>query len=177
VTSILTPALIFFETYSRLLGPTTEMMEKLHPKDPEASKVAYGAALRAKVLDCLRGLLPAGTLTNMGVYGNGRFFETLMHKLHTHNLAELQEIGKSASTELSKVIPSFVRRSDPSHRHHKGFADFYESMGSELKLLSEQNSQFPEEKRKAGVRLISFDQDAPSESRRCFTLRAFPPRP
>ena len=86
-----------------------------------------------------RGLLPAGTLTNMGVYGNGRFYEQLIHKLNCQNLAELQEIGKRSQEELAKVIPSFVRRADLSHRSHQSYAQFNEAMQSELKLISEQH--------------------------------------
>ena len=64
-----------FETYSALVPPLMDLMEKKTPREHDVSKIAYTAALRAKVLDCLRGLLPASALTNMGVYGNGRFFE------------------------------------------------------------------------------------------------------
>ena len=97
-----------FEVYGRLIPPLTEYMEKKFPKEHDVSKVAYTAALRAKVLDCLRGLLPASSLTNMGVYGNGRFFETLIQKLNCHNLSELQEIARSSHQELSKVMPSYL---------------------------------------------------------------------
>ena len=89
-----------FETYGKLIPPLTEKIEKGFPKQHDVSKVAYTAALRAKVLDCLRGLLPASALTNMGVYGNGRFFETLIQKLNSHNLTELQEIGRTSHQEL-----------------------------------------------------------------------------
>ena len=86
-----------FETYSSLIPPLTELMEKKFPKEHDVSKVAYTAALRAKVLDCLRGLLPASALTNMGMYGNGRFFEGLLQKLNGHNLAEMQDIGRKSA--------------------------------------------------------------------------------
>jgi thymidylate synthase ThyX len=151
---------MLFETYSRLIPPMTIVMEQRFPKDPLISKAAYTAALRAKVLDCLRGLLPAGTLTNMGIYGNGRFFEQLIHKLHCQNLAELQEIGKRSYEELAKVIPSFVRRADPVHRSHQGYAQFYETMQSELKLIGEQHLPHCERSLQTGVRLISYDPDA-----------------
>ena len=62
-----------FETYSKLIPPLTELMEKKFPKEQEKSKAAYAAAVRAKVLDCLRGLLPAGTLTNMESLEMGAF--------------------------------------------------------------------------------------------------------
>ncbi|WP_068468660.1 FAD-dependent thymidylate synthase [Candidatus Protochlamydia phocaeensis] len=151
---------MLFDTYSRLIPPVTAIMEQRFPKDPLISKAAYTAALRAKVLDCLRGLLPAGTLTNMGIYGNGRFFEQLIHRLNCQNLAELQDIGKRSYEELSKVIPSFVRRSDPSHRSHQSYAQFYETIQSELKLIADQHLPHCERTLQSGVRLVSYDPDA-----------------
>lgn len=127
---------MLFDTYAKLIPPLTAFMEGRFPRDPETSKSAYAAALRAKVLDCLRGLLPASTLTNMGFYGNGRFFEALVHKLHCNSLAELQELGKTAYDELFKVIPSFVRRADLSHKSHRSYSDFMLAMQEELSTLS-----------------------------------------
>ena len=46
---------MLFETYSKLIPPLTAMIDEKMPKDPNISKGAYTAALRAKVLDCLRG--------------------------------------------------------------------------------------------------------------------------
>jgi thymidylate synthase ThyX len=151
---------MLFETYSRLIPPLTIIIEQKFPKDSDISKTAYTAALRAKVLDCLRGLLPAGTLTNMGIYGNGRFFEGLIHKLNCQNLAELQEIGKRSYEELAKVIPSFIRRANPSHRTHQSYSQFYEAMQSELILIAKQHEEGSERSLESGVRLISYDQDA-----------------
>lgn len=151
---------MLFETYSKLIPPLTALLDEKMPKDPNISKGAYTAALRAKVLDCLRGLLPAGTLTNMGIYGNGRFFEQLIHKLHCHNLAEMQDVGKRFFEELSKVIPSFIRRSDLAHHTHKSYAQFYESMLSDLKVVTAQQESVPTETKEPGVQLIDHDPNA-----------------
>lgn len=151
---------MLFETYSKLIPPLTQMIEEKLPKDPNISKAAYTAALRAKVLDCLRGLLPAGTLTNMGVYGNGRFYEALIHKMHCNNLAEQQDIAKKMHEELSKVIPSFIRRSDQHHHTHQGFGQFYEAMQDEIKVVTNENTKFPERTFEPGVKLLSYDSDA-----------------
>ncbi|MCE2983757.1 MAG: FAD-dependent thymidylate synthase [Parachlamydia sp.] len=151
---------MLFETYSRLISPMTAVIEQRFPKDSAISKSAYTAALRAKVLDCLRGLLPSSTLTNMGIFGNGRFYEQLIHKLNCQNLSELQEIGKRSYDELSKVIPSFVRRSNPSHRSHQSYAQFVESMQRDLRLLGKQYEEQCERSFQPGVRLISYDPQA-----------------
>jgi thymidylate synthase ThyX len=152
---------MLFETYSKMISPLTAKIEAQMPQEANISKTAYTAALRAKVLDCLRGLLPAGTLTNMGVYGNGRFYEQLLHKLHCNNLAEMQEIGKRAYEELAKVIPSFVRRSDLSHRTHKAYAQYCEAMNMELAVVTAQNIAFAERNMSTGVKLVSYDPEAP----------------
>lgn len=150
-----------FETYSQLIPPLTDLMEKKFPREHEVSKVAYTAALRAKVLDCLRGLLPASALTNMGVYGNGRFFETLIQKLNAATLTELQDLGRKGFCELSKVIPSFVRRAELAHKHQKSFTDFQEQMQGELKELSLKYAENVDSMRGPGVRLLSYDLESP----------------
>lgn len=150
-----------FEVYGKLIPPLTEQMEKSFPKEHDISKVAYTAALRAKVLDCLRGLLPASTLTNMGMYGNGRFFESMIQKLNCNNLSELQEIARSSHQELEKVIPSFIRRSDLSHKHQQTFTEFHEKTDRELQLLTEQYTTGIEPLSHSTVRLIDYNADAP----------------
>lgn len=153
---------MLFETYSRLIPPVTQMVEERFPKDPASSKTAYAAACRAKVLDMLRGLLPAGTLTNMGLYGNGRFFEQLLHKLQCHTLAEAQEIGRRALEELSCVIPSFVRRARPEHKTHVAFSQFYEGMQEELALIAKKRLKnlTLQSEEESSVKLLSWDEKA-----------------
>ncbi|MBF8262474.1 MAG: hypothetical protein HW387_139 [Parachlamydiales bacterium] len=152
-----------FETYSRLIPPLTAHIEQSFPKDPTTSKGAYAAALRAKVLDCLRGLLPASAMTNMGVFGNGRFFETLLQKMNCHNLAEMQDMGKKAYHELAKVIPSFIRRADPAHKHHRALSEYFETMQTDLKNLAQKHLLNIPKPSHHGVRLIHADPEAISK--------------
>lgn len=151
---------MLFDTYSRLIPPLTAIIEQRFPKDPMSSHAAYSAALRAKVLDCLRGLLPASALTNIGIFGNGRFFDSLIHKLNCQNLAELQDIGRRTYEELAKVIPSFIRRANPTHRTHQSYATYQEAMQSELKLIGEQHLSHIPKSTETGVKLVSFDSEA-----------------
>ncbi|MCH9634365.1 MAG: Flavin-dependent thymidylate synthase [Chlamydiae bacterium] len=148
---------MLFETYSALIPPMTTFMEAQFPKEEHTSKVAYGAAVRAKVLDCLRGLLPSCALTNMGVFGNGRFFETLIKKLNVNNLAELQDLGRDCYQELFKVIPSFIRRADSNHKNQIDFARFYETMQEEVKVVTKEHAICDEGSKKPGVTLIDYN--------------------
>lgn len=151
---------LLFDTYAKLVPLLSANMEAKFPKDHHISKIAYTAALRAKVLDCLRGLLPASTLTNLGVFGNGRFFEHLIQKLMSNTLVEMEELGKEALGELSKVIPSFVRRTDPSSKYQKAYMQFAEQMRNDLKLITESHVFNVREEREPGVFLVYFDPDA-----------------
>ena len=149
-----------FDTYSKLIPPLTAHIEKGFFKDPAISKGAYTAALRAKVLDCLRGLLPASSMTNMGVYGNGRFFESLIQKLNCHNLAEMQDVGKKSWQELAKVLPSFIRRADPAHRHCQAFAQFFETMRGEVRQFAQTHALEVAPMVQPGVRLVGFEKES-----------------
>lgn len=151
-----------FDVYTKLIPPLTTHIEQGFPKDPLISKTAYTAALRAKVLDCLRGLLPSSTLTNMGVFGNGRFFETLLQKLGCNSLAEMQEIGKKSYQELAKIIPSFVRRAESTHKHYQAFAQFQESMQVYRTQVAKRHDQQIETNNEPGVKLIDWTKDAPA---------------
>lgn len=150
-----------FDTYSQLIPPLTELLEKRNPKEHEVSKTAYNAALRAKVLDCLRGLLPTSALTNLGVYGNGRFFESLLQKLNPSSLNEMQEISRKAHYELNKVIPSFIRRADINHKYQKSFSQFSEQLNAELKALTTKLAHHIPPMSFQGIKLVSYDKDSP----------------
>jgi thymidylate synthase ThyX len=149
-----------FATYSKLIPILTAQMEEKLPKENHISKTAYTAALRAKVLDCLRGLLPASSLTNLGFFGNGRFFEQLIRKLSIHNLSELQETSKEILAELTKVIPSFVKRAGPANKYAQAYGCFSEQMREDLRRLAKIHCPNISEKKDPGVFLISSDPDA-----------------
>src|SRR5437588_197170 len=60
-----------FQTFSDLLVQVLDRVRGEFPIDPGETERAWKAATRAKALDLLRGLLPAATFTNLGLYGNG----------------------------------------------------------------------------------------------------------
>jgi thymidylate synthase ThyX len=99
-----------FATYSRLIDPITIAIRDRFPQEEGESDRAWKSATRAKALDLIRGLLPAGTLTNLGLYGNGRAFEYLITKLAANELPETHQLARDLKHELDQVIPAFVRR-------------------------------------------------------------------
>ena len=61
--------------------------------DIRTAETIYRGSTRAKALDVLRGLLPASTLTNVGICGNGRAFEYLLTILGSSDLEEETPLG------------------------------------------------------------------------------------
>jgi thymidylate synthase ThyX len=81
-------------------------------RDSADSEFVYRQATRAKALDAARGILPAASLANVGIYGSGQAFEALLLRLRAHPLPEARDCGELMLHELRKVIPSFLRRVD-----------------------------------------------------------------
>lgn len=75
-----------------------------------ALRAAYNNTIKGAALDVGRCVLPASTLTNLGIYGNGRFFTNLLTSLKSSSLEEARTRGSDLETELNKVIPTFVKR-------------------------------------------------------------------
>jgi thymidylate synthase ThyX len=99
-----------FETYGRLLEQTTAWVGGQFPRADGESVGAHARAVRAKALDLVRGLLPAATLSHVGIYGSGQTYEQLVLHLLAHPLAEARSYGALLLEELEKIIPSFVVR-------------------------------------------------------------------
>ena len=83
--------------------------------DIKSANMIYRGSTKAKALDILRGLLPASTLTNVGITGNGRAFEYLLTVLGSSDLKEEQDLASKIKKELDTTIKSFVRRADDKY--------------------------------------------------------------
>jgi thymidylate synthase ThyX len=84
-------------------------------RDIKSATRIYNATIKAKALDVLRGLLPASTLTNVGITGNGRAFEYLLSILYGSKLEEEIDLAKKIHRELDLIIESFVKRANDKH--------------------------------------------------------------
>ncbi|MGH7777994.1 MAG: FAD-dependent thymidylate synthase [Candidatus Dormibacterales bacterium] len=145
-----------FTAYSEMVGPLTERVRAEHPPEPGETERAWKTATRAKALDLLRGLLPAGALTNAGLFGNGRAFEHLITKLAASELPECRRLGVEAHRELSLVIPAFLRRA-LDDRHGRPAAERLERTREALAGLAPLGRAGPEP---AAVRLLEHDPEA-----------------
>jgi thymidylate synthase ThyX len=105
-----------FERYASWIAPMQEYFARRYPKAPGDSDGVHRAAIRAKALDTLRGMLPAATQSNLGIFGTGQAFEALLLRMRASPLAEVRDCADRMLIELRKVIPAFLVRVDQPDR-------------------------------------------------------------
>jgi len=156
-----------FATYARLYGVVFEYL--MATEAPDADDVAAMRALRARALDAVRGLLPAATTANVGVYASGQAWESLVMRLRAHPLAEAREVGDQVLTALRHVIPDFltrVDRPDRGERHGRYRRDTDDRAAALSETLGTDPGDGPtpgvwprEPAPGSSVRLLQFDPD------------------
>jgi thymidylate synthase ThyX len=105
-----------FDVYRAWLPKLRAFFEKKFPRDPAEPESVYRMTIRAKALDTLRGLLPAATTSNVGIYGTGQGYEQLLLRMRAHPLREVRAYSDLMLVELRKVIPAFLKRVDIAER-------------------------------------------------------------
>jgi thymidylate synthase ThyX len=105
-----------FDGYAEVLPRLEGFLATRHPRHESDSDVVHRRALRAKALDAVRGMLPAASLSNLGIFGSGQGFEHLLLRLRAHPLPEARHYAEMMLHELRKVIPSFLQRVDRPER-------------------------------------------------------------
>jgi thymidylate synthase ThyX len=147
-----------FEVYGELIPVLAGHIDALLPQEPGTPPAARQRAVRARALDALRGLLPAATTANVGIFASGQAYEALLIRLMAHPLPEARECGARMLAELRKVIPAFLTRVDRPDRgvRHAGYLSDVEraTAGLAAELFPPQETQ-----NGPAVRLVEFDAD------------------
>ncbi len=105
-----------FGSYAAALPVVSAWAAQAFPVGDGESPAAHARAVRAKALDLLRGLLPAASLSHMGIYASGQTYEQLILHLLAHPLPEAREYGTMVLHELQPVIGSFLTRVERPER-------------------------------------------------------------
>ncbi|MDX6637704.1 MAG: hypothetical protein QOJ01_1215 [Solirubrobacterales bacterium] len=99
-----------FAIYSSSLERVRAWAEERWPRGDGEPEGAWRSSIRAKALDLLRGVLPASTLSHVGIFASGQAYEQLVMRLLASPLPEARAYGEMIHAELTKMIPSFVAR-------------------------------------------------------------------
>jgi thymidylate synthase ThyX len=158
-----------FDNYSLALKNVISYLNANYDKPKGDSDFVWRQAIKAKALDVTRGMLPAGSLSNVGIYGSGQSFELLILKLRASLLPEANYYAKMITHELKKVIPSFLSRVD---RKDRGVAwtDYFAQNSKNLEILlnetlADSNSKQGNDEfqgsdiRESSVELVKYDKD------------------
>jgi thymidylate synthase ThyX len=105
-----------FRTYSEALPRVEAWAADRFPRPPDEPEAAHERALRAKALDLLRGLLPAASLSHVGIFATGQAYEQLLLRLYASPLPEARDYADMILAELNAVMPSFVARVERPER-------------------------------------------------------------
>src|SRR5262245_49843985 len=105
-----------FVTYARLLDRMREQWSARLPLPPGENEAAWRATIRAKALDSVRGLLPAATRSNVGLFGSPQAYEGLLLRMRAHPLREVRDCADLILAELRRVIPAFLVRLERPER-------------------------------------------------------------
>lgn len=146
-----------FETYSRVVAEMTDFFEKRFPKHEGDSNFVWKSTIRAKACDTARGLLPASTLSNVGIYGTGQAYEMALLRMQAHPLAEVRQYGAMMLEELRKMIPSFLRRVDLPERGMLA-SSYQRQISQAMRQIAAEFKEEPEPP--ALVTLTDWDPDA-----------------
>ena len=99
-----------FEIYSTAIPRVSAWAAERYPAAEGESARAHERAIKAKALDLLRGLLPAASLSHMGIFATGQTYEQLILHLLAHPLPEARHYGSMILESVQAVMPSFVSR-------------------------------------------------------------------
>src|SRR3954449_8506152 len=104
-----------FAIYSRSLVEVRDWAAERWPRGDEP-QAAWERSIKAKALDLLRGLLPAATLSHVGIFASGQAYEQLLLRMLASPLPEARHFASMILEELKKVMPSFVARVERPER-------------------------------------------------------------
>lgn len=146
-----------FDTYSKIVHEIQPILRKIFPGD---DSTAYQFSIRAKACDLARGLLPLSSLTNLGIFGNGRAFEYLITNLLNDPLEEVKEIALKMNDNLYQVIPAFIKRA--TNERGRLYREYLSQREKKIKKIidSIKTKQASHHFYQPEVKLISYDKDA-----------------
>ncbi len=103
------------EGFNFEIGGEVYSYDKIKNLNDPIIENAYKSSLRSSVLDEIRLLLPASTLTNIGLSGNGRAFISLIERLGQYKTRESLRYADLIYNELRSEMPEIIDGATSEH--------------------------------------------------------------
>ena len=101
-----------FAAYQELISRSMDYLREVHSQRGRESASAYNLRLRRMATDACRSVLPASTLTNVGVTANARTLEHAISKLMSSELEEERQVGEEIREQGRAVTPTLIKYAD-----------------------------------------------------------------
>jgi len=150
-----------FDAYCEVFEAVKASLQGPLPADDAAGR----RAARAAALDVARGLLPAATVSNVGIFASPQAYEQLILRMRSHELPEARAYAELLLAELVKVIPDFLTRLQRPERggvwveYRRERNQALEAAARELQLDGARAAERPA----ATTRLLRWSQTAEEE--------------
>ena len=101
-----------FRGYFRLIEGCLEYLRRTERQGDRERDGAYKLRRRRLATDSCRSVLPAATLTNVGVTANARSLEHAISKLMSSGLAEERLLGEDLREQGRQITPTLIKYAD-----------------------------------------------------------------
>ena len=139
-----------FTAYEELLDGLRAHLREARPRRENERVGAFNLRVRRVAIDSCRFILPASTLTNVGVTMNARSMEHAVTKLLSSPTAEERELGQELKDKGREITPTLVKYAD-FNPYIAATREFQEGLAPEEEASPEG---------KINARLVSFDPQA-----------------
>ena len=139
-----------FTAYEELLDGLRAHLREARPRRENERVGAFNLRVRRVAIDSCRFILPASTLTNVGVTMNARSMEHAVTKLLSSPTAEERALGDELKEKGREITPTLVKYAD-FNPYIAGTREWQEDLAPDEEASSEQ---------KINARLISYDPEA-----------------
>jgi len=148
-----------FQAYHRFIEDSMSYLRQRYPPGNGEREAAYNLRLRRIATDSCRLVLPAATLTNVGVTVNARVLEHAISKLMSSELAEERALGQDLREQGRKITPTLIKYAD-TNRYLQEIPQRQRQLqeGVDLKWTPGRVGEL--ETYNAKVRLIQWDEQA-----------------
>ena len=140
-----------FRSYEEAVELVRQRLRETTPQDDGERDGAYNLRLRRVATDVCRFLLPAATLTNVGVTMNARSMEHAIRKLLSSDLSEEREFGEELKTEGRRITPTLIRYADRNE---------YMVLTREAQMEQQADEDAPEAYDDCSAELVHYDHQA-----------------
>ena len=145
-----------FQCYASLIDGCMMYLRREHPQRENERDGVYNLRLRRIATDHCRAVLPAATLTNVGVTANARTLEHAISKLLSSRLKEEEQLGMDVREQARRITPTLIKYADHNEYQAAALSTRRElaaetGAGGEVEPIGNTAPQ---------VRLVHWDRDA-----------------